>query len=367
MMMKRSVLAVAVSLIVVTGGASATEIYNKDGNQLDLYGRVNGKHQFSDNTGANGDYTYVRFGFKGQTKINDLLTGYGQWEYNVQANNSEGGADYQNGNKTRLGFAGLKFSQYGSFDYGRNYGVVYDAIGYTDMMPEYGGDSANSDNYMVGRSSGLATYRNKNFFGLVKGLNFALQYQGKNEAASAGTTSRPNSKSNGDGYGASVSYEDIGGSGIGAVVAGSSSDRINAQATSAVGGGDKASAWSAALKYDANQIYLATMYEETRNLSSISANGVSGYANKTQIMEAIAQYQFLNGLRPSVAYVQNKAIDVEGVGDAYIYKYYEIGATYYFNKNMYTYVDYKINALGEKNKLGGNNDNVTTVSLTYRF
>ncbi|MEG3135849.1 porin [Rouxiella sp. T17] len=367
-MMKRSVLAVAVSLIVVTTGANAAEIYNKDGNQLDLYGRVNGKHYFSNGTSNNGDGSYMRIGFKGLTKINDLVTGYGQWEYQNNLNNSEG-SDALSGNKTRLGFAGLKFSKYGSIDYGRNYGVVYDAIGYTDMLPEYGGDSANSDNFMVGRSTGLATYRNKNLFGLVDGLNFALQYQGKNEASSVSSTSRPNSRSNGDGYGASLTYEDIGGTGISAALAGSRSDRTNAQSNAAIGGGDEASAWSAALKYDANQIYLGAMYEETRKQASITANGVAGYANKTQIFEAVAQYQFLNGLRPSVAYVSNKAKDVEGVGDAYLYQYVSVGATYYFNKNMYTYVDYKINTLSDNDssKLGGNKKDVTTVSLTYRF
>ena len=45
------------------------------------------------------------------------------------------------GNKTRLAFAGLKYADVGSFDYGRNYGVVYDALGYTDMLPEFGGDT----------------------------------------------------------------------------------------------------------------------------------------------------------------------------------------------------------------------------------
>ncbi len=85
------------------------------------------------------------------------------------------------GNKTRLGFAGLKLTDFGSFDYGRNYGVVYDALGFTDMLPEFGGDTGNTDNFMIGRSNGLATYRNQDFFGLVDGLNVALQYQGKNE------------------------------------------------------------------------------------------------------------------------------------------------------------------------------------------
>ncbi|MGC6387139.1 porin [Ewingella sp. S1.OA.A_B6] len=366
-MMKRSVLAVVVSLIVASSAANAAEVYNKDGNKLDLYGRVNGKHQFSDNTGSDGDKTYVRFGFKGETQINDQLTGYGQWEYNVQANHAESAGT--EGTKTRLGFAGLKVKDVGSFDYGRNYGVVYDAIAFTDMMPEYGGDTGYSDNFMVGRTNGVATYRNKDFFGLVEGLNFAMQYQGKNE-----NDGRAGSKANGDGYGASLDYENIAGSGIGAVLAGSSSDRTNGQTSATYGKGDKATAWATGLKYDANQLYLAAMYNETRNMTNISVPGVgvtpaqAGYANKTKGIEFVAQYQFENGLRPSVGYVQSKAQDIEnGIGDADLVKYFEVGATYYFNKNMYAYADYQINQLKDDNKLGLNNDDVMTVSLTYRF
>ncbi|MBU9809146.1 porin [Rahnella sp. C60] len=368
--MKRSVLALAVSLIAVGSTANAAEIYNKDGNKLDLYGRVTAKHYFSDDTSSDGDMTYARLGFKGETQINDTLTGYGQWEYNIQANHTESTSTTLNsdgttsshggteGTKTRLGFAGLKIKDFGSIDYGRNYGVVYDALGFTDMLPEFGGDTANNDNFMVGRSNGLATYRNQDFFGLVTGLNIALQYQGKNE-----NDGRSASKGNGDGYGASIDYEDIAGSGIGAVIAGSSSDRTNAQTSSAIGAGDKASAWATALKYDANQIYLSAMYNETRNQAPIKG----GYANKTQGYELVAQYQFENGLRPSIGYVQSKAKDVEGVGDADLVKYFEIGATYYFNKNMYTYVDYMINQIDDNNKLGVSSDDIVAVALTYRF
>jgi len=258
----------------------------------------------------------------------------------------------------------------GSFDYGRNYGVVYDAIAFTDMMPEYGGDTGNSDNFMVGRSNGLATYRNQDFFGLVEGLNFALQYQGKNE----GDAERPDQKANGDGFGGSIDYENIAGSGIGFAVAGSSSDRTNGQTDSTYGKGNKASAWATGVKYDANQVYLAAMYNETRNQMPITVPAIGavaqsdGFANKSKGIEFVAQYQFENGLRPSVGYVQSKAHDVEnGVGDADLVKYFEVGATYYFNKNMYVYADYLINQLDKDNALGLNTDDIFTVALTYRF
>lgn len=85
-MMKRNILAVIVPALLVAGTANAAEIYNKDGNKVDLYGKAVGLHYFSkgngeNSYGGNGDMTYARLGFKGETQINSDLTGYGQWEY----------------------------------------------------------------------------------------------------------------------------------------------------------------------------------------------------------------------------------------------------------------------------------------------
>lgn len=353
-MMKRNILAVVIPALLAAGAANAAEVYNKDGNKLDLYGKAVGLHYFSDEDGyaGDGDQSYVRMGFKGETQINDQLTGFGQWEYQFNTNNSEGD-DAQDGNKTRLGFAGLKFADAGSIDYGRNYGVAYDVLGWTDMLPEFGGDSAQTDT-MAGRTGGVATYRNTNFFGLVEGWDFAAQYQGKNERDDLG-------RSNGDGWGASTSY--VSPMGLGIVGAYSARDRTNAQNTATYGRGEKAELWGAGVKYDANNIYLAATYSEGRNATRIDG----GFANKTQNIELVAQYQFDFGLRPSVAYVQNKGKDIEGIGDVDITKYFEVGATYYFNKNMSTYVDYIINQIDDDNALGLGSGDTVAVGLVYQF
>lgn len=121
--MKRKALALVIPALLGMGTAHAAEVYNKDGNKLDLYGKVDGLHYFSDDSNNDGDQSYVRFGFRGETQISEQLTGYGQWEYQMQANQTENGG---NDSWTRVAFAGLKFGDYGSFDYGRNYGVLYD-------------------------------------------------------------------------------------------------------------------------------------------------------------------------------------------------------------------------------------------------
>lgn len=375
-MMKRNILAVVIPALLVAGAANAAEMYNKDGNKVSLYGKVDARHVFSSDKSEDGDATYARFGFKGETQINSELTGYGQWEYNFQANNSEDSNPTigQKGNKTRLGFAGLKYADYGSLDYGRNYGVVYDVEAWTDVLPVFGGDTySNSDNFMTGRTNGVATYRNNGFFGLVDGLNVALQYQGKNGAKNKSNNGRDKpSKQNGDGFGMSASY-DLGW-GVSAAAAYSSSNRTPAQkngtSASGVAHGDKAQAWTTGLKYDANNVYVAAMYAETLNMTPF---GNGGIANKTQNFEAVAQYQFDFGLRPSIAYLQSKGkqLDTAANVDKDLVKYLDLGSYYYFNKNMSAYVDYKINLLDSNDAFykdnGISTDNIVGVGMIYQF
>ena len=392
--MKVKVLSLLVPALLVAGAANAAEIYNKDGNKLDLYGKIDGLHYFSDDKSSDGDQTYMRLGIKGETQINDQLTGYGQWEYNVQANNVEG-SDKQSW--TRLAFAGLKFGDAGSFDYGRNYGVVYDVTSWTDVLPEFGGDTYGSDNFLQSRANGVATYRNTDFFGLVDGLNFALQYQGKNGSASGeGQTAngRQPLKQNGEGFGGSLTYDLGAGFSIGGAIASSkrTSDQNNnvytirddngvatGDISKIYGSGDRAETYSAGLKYDANNVYLATQYTQTYNATRFGGSpnaDVYGFADKAQNFEVVAQYQFDFGLRPSIAYLQSKGKDISngGVGKNYgdqdLLKYIDLGATYYFNKNMSTYVDYKINLL-DKNDFtqaaGISTDNIVALGMVYQF
>ena len=388
--MKRKVLAIVVPALLMAGAANAAEMYNKNGNKVDLYGKVDARHTFSDNPGDDGDETYVQIGFKGETQIANDLIGYGQWEYKTFANNTEGAGDKS---FNRLAYAGLKYGEYGSFDYGRNYGVVYDVEAWTDMLPVFGGDSYTwTDNFMNGRANGLVTYRNQDFFGLAEGLNFALQYQGANEGQDA-TEDQEGTKNghdnvrfqNGDGFGMSTTYDFDFGLSLGAAY--SSSDRTNKQVAYGAGnynryspyaGGERAEAWTIGAKYDAQGVYLAMMYAETRNMTPY---GNVGIANQTQNFEAVAQYLFDFGLRPSLAWVYSKGKDIGGndynPGNNYDYvdqdlvNYIDLGMTYSFNKNFSTYVDYKINLLDNDESFyeanGISTDDIVGVGMTYQF
>ena len=267
---------------------------------------------------------------------------------------------------------------YGSIDYGRNKGVLYDSLGYTDMQPEFDGMTYGSDQFMFSRANGLLTYRNTDFFGAVDGLDFALQYQGKNDGGGEPGV-RDVLRQNGDGFGASITY-DIG---AGFSIAGSmmSADRSNEQNNTSgiMGQGKRAEAYSGAIKYDANNIYLAAMFTQAYNASrfgSHSSDSAYGYANKSQIMEFYAGYQFDFGLQPFVAYdvLKGKNLGKAATGNTYgdedLIKYVDFGATYNFNKNINVFVDYMVNLVDEDKftrEAGINTDDVVAVGVVYQF
>lgn len=373
--MKEVYQTLAASCIFLTGAASAAEIYNKDGSRLDLYGLVSGLHYVSKDKSQDGDQSYMRIGFKGQTQISDLLTGYGQWQSQSNANQPEGENDSL---YTRLGFAGIKAGGYGSFDYGRSTGVLYDALSQTDMQPEFGAQTYNTDQFMFRRANSLATYRNTGFFGLVNNLDFALQYQGKNDGGGEPGT-RDVLRQNGEGYGMSVAYAF--GEGFKAVGALTSSGRTNQQnnRVGMMGRGSRAEAYSLSLKYDASNLYLAVMGTRAYNASrfgSSSGAGIYGYANQSDIFEAFAQYTFDSGWMPFMAYSQARAknLGLAGNGKTYgsqdLVKFVDFGGSYMLNRNMLVYVDYKLNLIDKSNFAqvsGLSTDDIFAAGLEYQF
>lgn len=118
-------------------------------------------------------------------------------------------------------------------------------------------------------------------------------------------------KQNGDGYGTSLTYDIY--DGISAGFAYSNSKRLGDQNSKlALGRGDNAETYTGGLKYDANNIYPPPVHPD---LQRDPRRFPSGFANKAQNFEVVAQYQFDFGLRPSVAYLQSKGKDLEGYGD----------------------------------------------------
>ncbi|HEC7758649.1 TPA: porin [Salmonella enterica subsp. enterica serovar Muenchen] len=358
------IIAVVISSILAVSSADASELYNKDGNKIDLYGKVDARHTFTDTKEMDGDTTYVRLGFKGETQFNENITGYGQWEYNIEANKAE---QAQSSSATRLAYAGVKLGKLGSLDYGRNNGIIYDVESYTDVTPVFGGDSySTADNFMTGRSNGLATYRNSDFFGFVNGFAFAIQYQGANGNKGENTHRSNIFSQNGDGWGSSVAYSLP--SGFSYVAAYSNSHRTGEQRTKTANDARHAETYAIGLKYDENNIYLATNYADTKNTTAVSGKKKE-VTDRTRNFEVVAQYQFDTGIRPSVAFLQSKA-EKNGHNFNQV-KYIEAGASFYINKNMSIYGDYKINLLNSNDyavkELGVASDDIIGMGAVYQF
>ncbi|MDC9587776.1 porin [Xenorhabdus sp. XENO-10] len=382
-MIKRNTIAMAIPVLLMAGAVNAAEIYNKDGNKIDLYGKADVQRTFSKSSSEAGDGSVGRIGIRGSTQVTDKLTGFGRWEFNMGANGTE--VESGKNTRTRYAFAGVKYGEYGSLDYGRNMGIVYDANSWTDALPVFGGDSmAATDNFLMGRSTGLLTYRNTDFFGLVNGLNFALQYQAKNDGSTRNSRSDI-ARQNGDGFGLSSSYDFGNGFSVGAAYGNSnrtSAQKLGTEEAKVLAKGNKAEAWIVSAKYDKNNVYLAAMYGEASNLTRFgsSVDKHTMFANKTQNIELTAQYQFDSGLRPSVGFVYSKGKDLgkdladksilTDKGSEDLVKYVAVGASYNFNKNMRTYAEYQFNLLKDNNfskntKL--NTDDVFGVGLVYQF
>ncbi|EET8462493.1 phosphoporin PhoE, partial [Escherichia coli] len=138
-----------------------------------------------------------------------------------------------------------------------------------------------------------------------------------------------------------------------------------------IAGGKHAEFAGVGVKYNDNDLYLAADYSETRNMTPF---GSAGIADKARNIEVVAQYMFDFGLRPSLAYVQSRGVDVKGgivnYGDQSLVEYIDVGANYFLNKNMSLLIDYKINLIDESEftqKAGVATDNIIAVGMMYQF
>nr|BET44816.1 MAG: porin OmpF [Candidatus Aschnera chinzeii] len=382
--MKYNILAIIIP-VFLAGTTHAAEIYNMDGIKLNLYGKVNAGHIFTKNDVNNGYYSNAVIGIKGNSKISDHTMGYGNIELETSYNKNINNIGYNN----KLIYAGLKFSDFNSLEYGRNYGILYDINSWTGVLPIYGSEfSSNNHNYMSSINRNLLTYRCNNFFGLIDGFNFAIQYQGKhndiNKLVLDGVNDNKLSAVNIDkGYGVTVNYNIGWGLTLGGGY-GTSNLNINniiENKNNNLTENKKAESWNAGIKYDNNNLYLAAIYGENNNMTKYN-NGIdenhiaiSKIAHKIENIELVAQYLFDGfGLKPSIAYVQSKGKNLSNSKHnnlkENLIKYSSLGAFYYFNKNLTAIIDYKINLISDNQftKLSNiDRGNVLGLGVIYKF
>jgi len=363
-------LAILIPILFATStSVNAAEIFNKNGNKLELYGSINPNHNFSNKFLSTkivpeNDNTHAILGLSGEVKVTDKLSSYAKIEYKTDLFMPERLMDNQQPNTIRLGYAGLKYGNLGSIDYGRNYGVIHDAQSLVNHIPYISNNSVFSkdDNYMVSRNNSLLTYRNDNIFGLVNGASFALQYQDK-------ITNRIENQSNSYGWGASLKYESE--SGLTAIGSCFTSEQPKSSQDKKSLKNISVDSYGLGFKYDADNVYIAAFYGAARHLTPYNFHS-NRFINTTENIEAIAEYSFDSGFHPSLSYLDSKGenVDSENTNEFGLAKQINISTRYEFNKNISTYMNYKINLLKSNDFLTENKiptDNIIGAGVVYQF
>lgn len=377
-MINHKSLAVIIPILLATSGTvNALDILNKNGSKLELYGSINPNREVSNaflskKSVSHDDNTNAILGLLGESNITENLMSYASVEYATDFFGPEELIHQQQTNTIRLGYAGFKYGFWGSIDYGRNYGVMNDVHKLVNRVPYIATSSlfTNNDNYMIGRNNSLLTYRNENVFGLMNGISFSLQYQDK-------THNRTEVQQNNSGWGASLKYESD--SGLTAIGSCFSSQRPETSDNNKNIKNRSINAYGLGLKYDNDNVYIAAFYGVAHNLVSSHsyANNLlyQPYTNKIQNIEAVAEYKFHSGFHPSLSYLDSKgqnssfnnAPDKQNVG---LEKQINISTRYEFNKNISTYMNYKIDLLN-KEKLNKTHimptDNIIGAGIVYQF
>lgn len=390
--MKRTLLALAVPALLAANAANADiEFWNQNGNIVSMYGRVIGENIISKQGNGNGDDSNGRIGFTGLTQISNYLAGYGRAEFQTNAGSND--------HELRYAFAGLDFGTYGTFDYGRNDGVSKMVTSFTDVLPEFGGDAG--DMVLLGdRENAVATYRNQGFYGLVDGLNFALQYADRasydyddeDEITSNDTGAHKQNRGARSAFGISADYAILN---SGFTVGGSYALTSKASDEKILNGLDKDSdesrrgqSWVAGGKYEYQNLYVAAIYNYSKNViatpeigvgadDSTNGTNIANYlggsvAKNVKGYEMVVAYGLdldVGRVTPSVAYIQDKAKYYNDKDDKSINlsKYVNLGLQYDFNKNFSAFVDYKINLLKSDDVGDVYSKDSVALALIYQF
>ena len=154
--MKKLPLAIIFASLLGNTTVNAATIYNKDGNQMDIFGHISAmytnsagskhidglKRKPSDKSGIG---TTAYFGVAGRTKINDTVSGIAVSEWIMPA-----GTDSKSDGKivTRAQYVGFDAAQYGILTFGRGDNAYYTVAGVTDIFTEL--DTNVNDHYALG-------------------------------------------------------------------------------------------------------------------------------------------------------------------------------------------------------------------------
>lgn len=349
--MKKTMIAVAV--IATAGPAHALSLLNTQYGSMDMTGRAYAGHYFGDERDSEmyGSNTFLRFGLKGRSKINDTLTAIGTYEGQLNVGDKTAPStvptiDTEKNSTvaTRLAFGGVSHADYGTLTFGRQNGAANLVSSWTDvsLTDGYGnhGLGVGVDKFGTKRSSDLFKYSLT-----YKSVGMDLSYKLKtNQATCAdGTCSDANDVAVNKGnsaWGSALTYKLLPVLSLGASYSVGKQTYTNTT-TKVTQDADDASLWTLGFRYDDKALYAAFNYGQGAEWYK------PGYDHDGY--EAALGYSFINGV--SLMAMWNLQ-DAEGTGtqagknngkSSDTVDYYTLGAKYNFNRRLSIAGEYRIN------------------------
>ncbi|MBK4765088.1 MAG: hypothetical protein FT671_01805 [Pantoea sp. Brub] len=366
MMKQKNFIAAIFVFLIYSNTVNALEIFNKDKYKLNFSGDAKGlffhSEQFLDMTGEQCD---LRVKLNGEIKLYYDLSVYANVGHVFFNKHGVSLLDYFS---NTIGVIGVKLGK-NELEYGRSFGVIRNALNWTEVFPIFNSDLGYTNTALGHVSSNLITFRNKDLFGFLKGFNFAVQLVTKDLDNNYIRTLKDST------WGILGSYVSPVGLGvIGAYAEGNNfikydPDEFKSFSENPAEDDKRAKQWLTTIKYDAHNIYLAATYGESHRAVRIdnATNNTSGLVKEAQNLALVAQYQFKFGLCPSIAYVHCKGKNINELGSTYLFKYIDVGAKFNINKNVSTFIDFRINFKNRPNQFGLKIDNLFALGISYKF
>ena len=310
--MNKTMIALAVSAAALATGANAAELYNQDGNSVEMGGRAEARLSLKD--GKAEDKTRVRLNFLGKVEIQDGLYGVGFYEGEFTTAENGGSTDNNDGSITnRYTYAGLG-GTFGEVTYGKNDGALGVITDFTDIMA-YHGNSAADKIAVADRSDNMLSYKGQfQDLGLKASYRFADREETKGEFTDNGK----------DGYSLSAIYA-IGETGVKLGAGYADQDQSNEYMLSG--------------SYAISDLYFAGVFTDGEKAASFKDSvDYTGYelAAAYTLGQTVFSTTYNNAETNNETSADNIAID----------------ATYYFKPNFRGYVSYNFNLISEGDKIG---------------
>lgn len=369
--MKKILLALAV--LASAGAANAATVYDRDGTQLAIGGRVqavvyNGKYKKLENN----DSTLVnsgRLNISGTAKVNDIFSVFAFTEWNMADGNKAGNGESIN---TRDQYIGADFNRYGKILVGKTYDAVYSVQAVTDLFEDVA-VTAQAETCADRRTGTIKyTYDNYGFFAQAAGLTAgdSVRVMGSDKFADTGLN---NNVKGGFSGALGYTFDDVIFGPL-SIKAGYSYIKGAEQGDMGLKAFDtfKNTAASVSWGNDSEGLYLAALYTQTVTKYDKYDKDVKLYFGEGRTMkglELVCGYSFTNGISVLTGFeIGNE--NYKSQQKKYITKRIPVYVNYRLNSNFKVWAEAEFDAGSTKESKDNENkatDTLLSLGARYTF